>query len=443
VANHGQTGDLPSQRSRTVLIVDDSATLRRAIAIELAPLNFRVVEAADGAQGIAKAREVTPDLITLDIKMPGLSGYDVCEELKLYDETIGIPIIMISSSPSDQERLESLATGAVEYFVKPFAKGALAEFVVDLLSRLEQNRDKSVYCIDENRGIRAMLGRLLSNHGYRSRVFSDSAELQEALRSEPCDLLVLDLNMKDRAGIDLLHTVRRQPTLDLVPILALTASGARKDLPIAFRGGANEFLRKPFFVEELLARVENQLVLRTLKQRLQLEATIDPLTKLVNRRELIRLLRTEVHRALREHEPLGVLVIDIDHFKKINDTHGHSVGDEVLAGVARRLTQTVRATDIVGRLGGEEFVVLAPKATQEGLTVLAERLRRVIEGEPVPSAEGPLRVTVSVGGASWPDGSLKLDLALDGAIHHADQALYLSKSNGRNRSTVVVVPTPG
>lgn len=421
---------------RKILVIDDSATIRRAVARELEPLGATVIEAASGEEGIHKAREHSPDLITLDIQMPTANGYDVCEELNLYEETIGIPVVMISSKPSDQERLRALASGAAEYFVKPFAQGDLRTFVVDLLARLTTNRNKVIYAVDGNRAVRAMLDRFLSANGFEAHVFDQASEAFEKMREHPCDLLLLDLNLPSFQAYDLLNQIRRKPLYDALPIIALTASGSRKDLVTAFRSGANEFVRKPFFCEELLIRIESQLKLKALKEHLQHEAMIDPLTKLYNRRQVERLYRAEVARALREHAPLGGLIIDVDHFKRFNDTYGHSVGDEMLVGISQAIQRCVRATDVVGRFGGEEFVVLLPRAPIDGLRVVAERLRNGIRNTTIKTSVGDMRASVSVGGISWDDKTLGPSTPLDRFLAPADEALYESKRNGRDRVTL-------
>lgn len=424
----------PAHRTlpRTVLVVDDSATLRRAIAIELRPLGARVLEAATADEGIRLAREHCPDLITLDIHLPNGSGYEVCEELHLYDETVGIPILMISSQPSEKQRLHALASGAFEYFVKPFRPGELRSFVVELFTRLSVNKRKLIYAIDASRPVRSMLSRLMLGSDYECAVFDEGEALLSALRCRPCDLLLVDLNLPDYAGYELLGAVRRQPAFEGLPIVALTSSGSRKDLVAAFRAGANEVIRKPFFQEELLVRINSQLVIRQMTKHLHEQATLDPLTKLTNRRQLEKQLKIEISRALREHQNLGIMVVDIDHFKRFNDEYGHSVGDEVLRAVADKLQQTVRATDIVARYGGEEFVLLVPKGDEATVRLLADRLRRGVEAMQIPSKAGTLGVTVSIGVATWPCDELSPTTPLDVILGPADDAVYQSKRRGRN-----------
>jgi two-component system cell cycle response regulator len=427
--------ELPRRKKR-VLVVDDSATVRAAIARELAELEFEVVQAGTRAEAVSQALATRPDLMTLDISMPDGTGYEVCEELGLYEETMRMPIIMVSGRPSDRERMTAIGAGAVEYFVKPFQRGTLKEFVEDLFVRLEENADKTVYCLDESAPLRAMFQRLLSGQGYRCTTFGTTDELAAAMRMAPCELLLLDLGFGNGAGLDFLYAVRRQSTFDLLPIIALTGAGARKHLPIAFRAGANDFLRKPFFAEELLARVDAQLHLRTFKQRMKRDASIDVLTSLYNRGELERLATMEVERACREQTPTGILVVDIDHFKRVNDRLGHPVGDAVLREVAARIGRVVRAMDIVGRYGGEEFVALVPNINPAGIEALAERIRTEIASTPVATSLGAVAVTASVGAHIWQHSELRSRAGLEALVEHADEALFESKRRGRNVATL-------
>jgi two-component system cell cycle response regulator len=420
---------------RTVLVIDDSPTIRRVIAIELRSLGMQVIEAATAAEGVSRARDCSPDLISLDLQLPDASGYDVCEELNLYEETIGVPIIMISSQPSDKQRLHALAAGALEYFVKPFRSGELRRFVVEMFERLARNQSSQVYVADGSRPVRSMLERVLGASGYDCVTFDGAPTILEALRKKPCDLMLVDLELPHYAAFEMLTAIRGQPLFDSMPILALSASGSRKDLTTAFRAGANEVVRKPFFREELLVRIEGLLNVRNLTRQLHEDATLDPLTKLYNRRQLARLANAETSRALRDHQPLGALVVDVDHFKAVNDKHGHAVGDEVLRAVADALRQSARATDIVARYGGEEFVVLLPQGDEVGSRALAERLRRTVEAKVIATAAGPVSITISVGVTTWQSEELASGMSLDAIIKPADDALYESKRAGRNRAT--------
>ena len=340
-------------RDFKVLVADDSATTRLTIAREFIGPGVEIIQARDGLEALEKAKSQAPNIITLDIMMPGLDGYEVCEELMMYDSTMDIPIVMISSRSNEDERYRSLEAGALEYYIKPFEVGALRKFVFKLLKQVGINQNKVIFCLDRRRAIRAMVQGFLQDAGYQVRLFRSAQEVQSALAAEEeCDLLLLDFELPNAGGLKLLDWVRSQRIHDFLPVIAMTASGERKDLAIAFRRGGNDYLRKPFFPEELLARIENQLQLGRVKEQLQRGAIFDPLTGLPNRSGLKRALAIELARALRDGHGLGIIVFDIDHFKRVNDSYGHLIGDDVLRVVGERMTESLRLTDIVARYGG-------------------------------------------------------------------------------------------
>lgn len=415
-----------------VLIVDDTAAIRSLIRREFDGLKVSLEEAVDGLDAFQKIRRRRPDLITLDIEMPKLDGYGVCRLLSKGSDTVGIPVLMISSQAGDNYRLSALEAGAIEYFVKPFRQGELRRLAQGLLTRLRDNRTRTLYSLDADPQVRSYLADTLSKHGYTHRGFADPGELVQELAVKPCDLLVLDFHLPEHGALRVLDTVKELPP-ESVRVLALTHGHERRDLVNAFNFGAADFVRKPFFVEELIARIERQLRLQSEARELRELATIDPLTKSINRGELMRVASVEVDRALREERDLGVLIVDIDHFKKLNDGHGHPFGDHVLRLVAQSLKSQVRTTDVVGRYGGEEFVVLLPRVTVTSLTFIAERLRRSVSQLSISSGSEPVTVTASVGGQIWKYEQLRAGLDISELIAGADRCLYQAKAAGRNR----------
>jgi two-component system, cell cycle response regulator len=414
-----------------VLIVDDTAAIRATIRKEFEGMNVTVEEATDGFDALRSIKVRRPDLITLDIEMPKLDGYGVCRMLSSQSDTMGIPVLMISSQSDEDYRLRALEGGATEYFVKPFKGGELRKVAQALLVRIQENRTRTIYSLDDAEEVRFYLEDTLTKHGYSHRAFSTPAELTAELAVKPCDLLVLDFQLPDHGTYRVLDALKSLPPMAL-RILALTNGQARRELTSVLNSGASDFVRKPFFVEELLARIERQLRLQTEARELRELATIDPLTKSVNRGELMRLASAEIENARRDSRDLGIVIVDIDHFKKINDLHGHPFGDHVLKLVAQALKGQVRTTDVVGRYGGEEFIVLLPRVTRTSLQFVAERLRRGVaqleisrEGQKVP-------VTASVGGQIWkPEDLAGVEFPV--LIEGADRCLYRAKEGGRNR----------
>jgi two-component system cell cycle response regulator len=258
----------------------------------------------------------------------------------------------------------------------------------------------------------------------------------------PYELIIVSLLMRESDGLRLCAALRSQEATRHVPILALVEEGDHDRLARALDLGVNDYLLRPIDKNELVARVRTQIRRRRYQEQLRADyersmslALTDTLTGLYNRRYASSHLATELEQAVRSGKALGLLLIDIDHFKSINDTHGHSVGDEVLRAVANRLSRHLRAFDTVARWGGEEFVVVMPEAPLDVARSVAERLRRKVAGGPVTvsGGAGDVTVTVSIGVAVTGEGTSTMDDLLRGA----DAAMYFAKRNGRNRVATV------
>jgi two-component system cell cycle response regulator len=282
--------------------------------------------------------------------------------------------------------------------------------------------------------VRAVLRRQLEEHGFRVVEADDGAQALRLCRERFPSVILLDVEMPELDGHQVLAELKGDPRLADTPVVFLTGRTKTDDVVEALRLGAHDYLRKPFDHAELIARVTAAARVKALHDELQRRAEeldrmsrLDALTGLHNRRHLDEHVRATVSAAKRRKQWLAVLMVDVDHFKEVNDSLGHAAGDEVLCEVARRLTRALRAEDVPGRWGGEEFLVLLPQTDPDGAAVVAERVRSLIAKGPVKLADGQVPVTVSVGLASGlgPDG--------DDLVHRADTALYEAKAAGRNR----------
>src|SRR5580693_3659153 len=275
---------------------------------------------------------------------------------------------------------------------------------------------------------------------YEVTAVENGTDAWEVLQKEDApQLAILDWMMPGMDGIELCRRIRSRAQGVYRYVLLLTAKDDKQDVIAGLEAGADDYLTKPFDVDELRARVragkrilDLQAALIRAKDDLQFAAAHDPLTGLWNRGAIIDLLKREVSRRQRSGEALGVIMTDIDYFKKINDTHGHLIGDAVLQEVTRRLAVGVRPYDVVGRYGGEEFLVVFPGCNAANLIVGAERLRHCIADQPIETSVGQISVTLSLGLVSVePDEKETLDC--EAFLRNADEALYAAKARGRNR----------
>ncbi len=276
---------------------------------------------------------------------------------------------------------------------------------------------------------------------YRVTVAENGIDAWEILQRENApQLAILDWMMPGMDGIELCRKIRSREQGPYLYVLLLTAKDDKQDIVAGLEAGADDYLTKPFDVDELRARVwagrrilDLQSALIRAHDDLLFTAAHDPLTGLWNRGAILDLLKREVQRRERTKDALGVIMADIDYFKKINDTHGHLVGDAVLQEVTRRLAAGVRTYDAVGRYGGEEFLIVLPGCRAVDLAASAERLRHSIADSPVQTSAGQLAVTLSLGLSSVEQGENEA-LDCEDFLRNADEALYAAKDRGRNRA---------
>ena len=287
------------------------------------------------------------------------------------------------------------------------------------------------------------VGLLLESAGYEVSVASTGDEALEMIQELGPDLVILDVILPDMDGYTVCRRIRKQ-VLSYIPVLMLTQRADVEDRVDGLEVGADDYLAKPFDEREFLARVAALLRIKQLQDELQHRlqnerrayeslrqiALTDSLTKLYNRHHFAEMLQREFDTAQRYGTPLACIMIDIDHFRHFNNRYGHAIGDWVLQGVAQLLMENVRRVDVVARYGGEEFVILLPMSNLTAATETATRLRQLVENQRWGSPAGPLKITISLGVAAFPEAAV--DRAED-LVDYADQALLRAKANGRNR----------
>jgi two-component system cell cycle response regulator len=293
-----------------------------------------------------------------------------------------------------------------------------------------------VLIADDDPVSRRLLQVTLSNFGYETVMATDGAEaLNLAEQENSPRLVVLDWVMPEMDGVEVCRRIRRFRQEGYFYIILLTVKGRQKEIVEGLDAGADDYITKPFDLPELKARLragrrilELQEQLFSSRDQLRFEASHDAQTGLYNHGAIVEILRKEVSRAQREKTHLGVIMMDLDRFKSVNDQHGHMAGDAVLKEVARRLQSSVRAYDSVGRFGGEEFIVVAPGCGAGTAKALAERLRQCVEAEVIKHQTITISITASLGVSCAGGGN-----GADNILRAADEALYRAKMEGRNR----------
>lgn len=446
-----------------VLVVDDIATNVRLLEARLSAEYFDVVTANSGYEALEVCGRERIDVVLLDVMMPGLDGYEVCRQLKRDPKTHHIPVVMVTALDQQSERLEGLECGADDYLTKPVDDIALITRVRNL-ARLKSLNDELLMRVSTGRHFgateHAALQRALSRDGGRIMIVEDHEKagirmrdaLQPAhevviertlkegysrLSSESFDLVIVSLSLQGADGLRLCSQLRSLERTRHLPILVLLEDGSDARMLRALDMGVNDYLRRPVEQHELLARVMTQIKRKRhsdflrdqIEESFQLAIT-DGLTGLHNRRYMEIHLATLLCDAVRSGRELSILITDIDHFKAINDTHGHDIGDFVLRKFAERLRRNTRRSDLACRMGGEEFLLIMPNTGLPGAYRIGERIRTRIASEAFRTGEGTrLRVTASVGIAAL-DGESETPESL---LKRADNALYAAKRRGRNR----------
>ncbi|HEX9998528.1 MAG TPA: diguanylate cyclase [Abditibacterium sp.] len=278
---------------------------------------------------------------------------------------------------------------------------------------------------------RLVLGATLKKLGHEVTATSDGQQAWARLSEEYFPLLISDWMMPDMDGLELCRLIRAANQKQYTYIILLTALGGRNSFLEGLDAGADDFITKPFDEELLAARLRVAERILALHLSLHTQAMYDGLTGLLNRAAIMENLIDELERASRDKRSLGIVLLDLDHFKSVNDNYGHAAGDAVLKEAARRMKNSMRSYDQVGRYGGEEFLIVAPGNLDENVLIMAERVRHGIGSEPIDLGDQMLPISCSLGAAV---SSMTVKEDASSLISRADAALYRAKASGRNRT---------
>jgi two-component system cell cycle response regulator len=450
-----------------ILIVDDVATNRIVMKVKLAAACYEVEQARNGAEALQMARECKPDLVLLDIMMPDMSGVEVCRALKADSKTASIPVVLITALSDHDAKMEGLEAGADDFLIKPVEEVTLLARVRSLLRARDVVREwqasddnAAAYGFAEDasgfsaktvpgkialvapgaRGAILWKAAIDDRIGGDVRIIPREAALSEASSDlgQGTDVFVISVDLTQRnEGLRLLSDLGSRTGTRHAATVMILPEGDTERAAIALDLGASDVLHEPFDAKELAIRIAAQVDRKRQSDRMRagvragLEAAVpDPLTGLHNRRYAI----PQLERLLSASgSGPAVMMLDLDHFKQVNDTHGHIAGDAILAQVAHRLQAELRARDLLARIGGEEFLIGLSVIDHSDAMECAERLCRAIGGRLFDiGGPSPVRVTASVG-LAYPDRKSNRLITPEMLMHEADMALYRAKSHGRNQ----------
>lgn len=447
-----------------ILVVDDIAANVKLLEDRLSAEYFEVVTAADGPTALEFCARSRCDLVLLDVMMPGMDGFEVCRRLKSDPMTHHIPVVIITALDHPSDRVRGLEAGADDFLTKPVSDVALFARVRSL-ARLKMLSDELRLRAQTTReiGMSDVLMDAVNDTGEQGRVLlvddreSSSTRIRETLSAtqsvdleiEPqealfraaegdYDVVLVSLSLRSFDALRLCAQVRTLERTRMTPVVLVADPDQNARVLRGLEVGVNDYLMRPLEPNELIARIRTQVRRRRYTERLRANvqssielAITDGLTGLHNRRYMEMHLQALLDQAASRGRALSALVVDIDHFKQVNDRHGHDAGDDVLREFSRRLKASVRGIDLAVRLGGEEFVVVMPETDGAVARIVAERIRTKTAAKPfqIRGGEASLDVTVSVGVASF----LGAEDDAAALLKRADVALYKAKTDGRNR----------
>jgi two-component system cell cycle response regulator len=450
--------------SARILVVDDIFPNVKLLETKLTAEYFDVVTAMNGPDAIEICEQGLCDMVLLDVMMPGMDGFEVCRRLKESPTTAHLPVVMVTALDQPSDRLKGLDAGADDFLTKPVDDTALFARVRSLVrlksvtdelrtralasrdygigdpllaAAAETGQNAHILIVDDRASSYERLQAALSSY-HRVQLETDPNQALMRAADGSFDLVLVNLDLQGYDGLRLCSQIRSLERTRHVAVLMIAEADDRARILRGLDIGVHDYLVRPVDRNELVARVRTQVRRKRFGERLRdsvqasLElAVTDALTGLHNRRYLDSHLAALFDEATLRGRQLSVLVLDVDHFKAVNDGWGHDAGDEVLREFANRIRANTRGIDVVARFGGEEVVVLMPDTPLDGAQLVAERIRERVECEPFAIYRGTrsLKVTVSIGVAARQAG----DQNAGEILKRADAALYRAKSAGRNR----------
>ncbi len=413
------------KRPNKVLVVDDSRVINSILTENISSqLHLDVVSAFSMEEAMNAIIGHRKDFFVaiLDLNLPDAPHGEIVQAML----TLGIRPIILTGNTSDDLHDEMMELPIVDYVVKRNLNEM--QYVIDLVQRLYDNFDRHVLVVDDSKSSRKLIRTLLERHNFNVEEAVDGLEGLDKLNShQGYSLIITDYNMPNLNGVGFIGKAREKYSRNDVAIIGISGVGTGSVSVRMLKAGANDFINRPFLHEEFYCRVNQNIDFIYSYKKLREQAFRDFLTNLYNRRFLFETGAGLFENARRQNISLAVAMIDIDNFKKVNDVHGHKVGDMMLQHVAVVINRLFRDADIVARVGGEEFCALCVNISEEDATNLFERLRKTVMGSPLKVGELTIEVTISVG------FTVELTESFNTMMAIADGLLYQAKRQGRNQ----------
>jgi diguanylate cyclase (GGDEF)-like protein len=407
-----------------VLIVEDTRSISLLLSERIeSELHFET-NAAFTFEEAKSILEVNADFFVaiLDLNLPDAPNGEIVD----FVLSKQIPCIILTATLDDEVRERIISRNAVDYVVKQNIWSI--EYVIRIIQRVYLNQSIRVLVVDDSPSYRTHSRNLLEAQRYNVLEARNGEEALQVLKLYPdVKLIITDYNMPKMDGVELASQVRRRFTKEQIAIIGLSSEASSVLSARFLKSGANDFLRKPFVSEEFYARVTQNMEMIELIEKLREAAIKDPLTRLFNRGYCMEAGGRLLDRSRKAGSPFAVGLVDIDYFKKVNDTYGHDAGDMALRNLADILQERVVEPHIVGRFGGEEFCILASGMDNGDIIPFFESIRETVEQAEVSYKGQSIRFTISTGVSTGPMPSL------EGMINRADELLYQAKREGRNR----------
>lgn len=420
------------------ILIADPSKLSRFAMENILKEKYTVYGANSFSEAVNLLEEVIPSLVVVAYELQDGLGYELCNYINNHPRYQNIPVIIMSSNEdSERYRIRALEAGAIDFIKKSTIDDSFLKYVDEIIGILSAGdiSDITVFVVDDSAVQLKFIENVLKSVKINVSLFSSPLDMLGRIKDYMPDIVITDFFMGEMDGIELTRRIRKNRELNHIPIIVQTSTRENSFLRTLIIHGANDYLLKPYVHEELILKITSNYKTKKLYDELQKinselfeRATVDTLTGLYNRRFFMEQFQFIFINAQRYQQECAFLIIDIDHFKKINDTYGHTVGDLVLVDFAHSLKSSLRKSDMVGRFGGEEFVCILPNIGKSGIFMVMKKILEDIRSSEVPVDGNIVKYSASIGGITC------LGLSgLDEIISTADNLLYKAKNSGRNK----------